>query len=482
MKKSITKNFIYSLILNFFKIALPIFIIPYIYRIFSPDEMGKIEFAQSILNFFMMFVGFGVYKYGLREISSIKGDLQKEKKLINDLIIISSFSVFIVAGIYVSYVFFFFDAGLLKNILFINVIWLVSYLFYVEWINEAYENYDFIAKKTIFIKLLSVILIFLLVKAKVDIYVYVSITAFTVLFNNIISFIYIRNKLSFKIKSVVYKQHMYPLLSLVFIMNISVLFTQLDRLLLGYYSTTEQVAYYSIAQKMVMIVSMLIMTIITVSTPRLSLYVKQDKGSYLILLNSIISHVMLIIFPVALGLVLLSHEVVYILGGKEYYPAYSVLIIFGIRLVFSTFESILSNQVMYLNNKEKMMMIFIGGAGLINLILKIALINNVFGYALSANSAILTTLISEFFIVISTLIYVRFKFNFKLNLVGNIKYGLLVLPFIFIFDFISKLDLYYIYTVVITIVSCSVYYFIILLLVRDVIFMNFIKRFVFKNG
>ncbi len=129
-----------------------------------------------------------------------------------------------------------------------------------------------------------------------------------------------------------------------------------------------------------------------------------------------------------------------------------------------------------------MMMIFIGGAGLINLILKIALINNVFGYALSANSAILTTLISEFFIVISTLIYVRFKFNFKLNLVGNIKYGLLVLPFIFIFDFISKLDLYYIYTVVITIVSCSVYYFIILLLVRDVIFMNFIKRFVFKNG
>ncbi len=260
---------------------------------------------------------------------------------------------FIVAGIYVSYVFFFFDAGLLKNILFINVIWLVSYLFYVEWINEAYENYDFIAKKTIFIKLLSVILIFLLVKAKVDIYVYVSITAFTVLFNNIISFIYIRNKLSFKIKSVVYKQHMYPLLSLVFIMNISVLFTQLDRLLLGYYSTTEQVAYYSIAQKMVMIVSMLIMTIITVSTPRLSLYVKQDKGSYLILLNSIISHVMLIIFPVALGLVLLSHEVVYILGGKEYYPAYSVLIIFGIRLVFSTFESILSNQVMYLNNKRK---------------------------------------------------------------------------------------------------------------------------------
>ena len=36
---------------------------------------------------------------------------------------------------------------MLKNMLLINSIHLIAYIFYIEWINEAFENYKFISDK-----------------------------------------------------------------------------------------------------------------------------------------------------------------------------------------------------------------------------------------------------------------------------------------------------------------------------------------------
>ena len=173
MTNSILKNIIYKFSLEVLRIFIPIISVPYIYRIFKPEIMGKIEFSQSIVGYFFIFAGFGVYTYGLREISRVRNDEKKRNKLFTELFLISTISSIFVTVIYLSCVYFKFNNDiLLKNMLLINSINLISYIFYIEWINEAFENYKFISQKTIFIKVLNLICIFLFIKISDDFYKY----------------------------------------------------------------------------------------------------------------------------------------------------------------------------------------------------------------------------------------------------------------------------------------------------------------------
>jgi O-antigen/teichoic acid export membrane protein len=72
---------------------------------------------------------------------------------------------------------------------------LFSNIFYVEWVNEALENYDFVTIKTIIIRLINIILIFIMVKSSKDYTVYLILLGLTTFLNNIVSYIYIRRKI-----------------------------------------------------------------------------------------------------------------------------------------------------------------------------------------------------------------------------------------------------------------------------------------------
>ena len=89
---SIFKNIIYKFSLEILRIFIPIISVPYIYRIFKPEIMGQIEFSQSIVGYFFIFAGFGVYTYGLREISRVRNDEKKRNRLFTELFLISTIS------------------------------------------------------------------------------------------------------------------------------------------------------------------------------------------------------------------------------------------------------------------------------------------------------------------------------------------------------------------------------------------------------
>ena len=77
MSKSISKNIIFKFLLNIFNVVVPIIIGPYVLRVLGPDLMGTINFSQTIYGYFFIFAGFGVYQYGLREISRVRDDKEK---------------------------------------------------------------------------------------------------------------------------------------------------------------------------------------------------------------------------------------------------------------------------------------------------------------------------------------------------------------------------------------------------------------------
>lgn len=478
MKNSIIKNIIFKFSLEILRIIIPIISVPYIYRIFNPEIMGQIEFSQSIVGYFFIFAGFGVYTYGLREISRVRNNKEQRDKLFTDLFLISTVSSIVVTLLYFGYVYFKFNSDLmLKNMLLINSINLISYIFYIEWINEAFENYKFISQKTMIIKIINLICIFLFIKVSEDFYKYLFLINIFIFFNNFASFIYIRRYISFSFKNIEIKRYLFSLFLMILISNLNVLYTQLDKITLGFYGENiEEVAYYGVAQKVMAIMMAIIMSIVRVMMPRLSFYLGVgNKLEYEKLLNKTFPYIYLLIFPISIGIGILSKEIALFFGGIGYLEAQGVIIAFGIRLVAAVIECILINQVIFLNQKEKaIILIYIIGGG-INFILKVILIKF---HILIGTTAILTTMISEIVLIVIEYFYIKKYLDIKLEgfKIRNIKYLLFALLFIPIKNILNGLNNGVIMNSIVVFIACSITYFILLFITKDEYVIEILNR------
>lgn len=469
MNKSILTNSLYKVCLDLLRIIIPIISMPYIYRVFNPEIMGNLEFSLSISNYFFLFAGFGVYTFGLREVSRVRNDNEKRNKLFTSLFLISTISTILVCFFYLVYIYIEFNKEVvLKNMLLINGIQLASYIFYIEWINEAFENYRFISYKSIIVKLLNLICLFLFIKNSNDYYRYLLLINVFIFINNFISFIYINKYINFNFKKIEIKKYLIPLATILFISNINMFYTQLDRIALGFYANNvEQVAYYGVARNIMQVLMTVLMAAIIVTMPRLSFYLGQgDKKSYENLFNRVFPFVYAMLFPIGIGIIVLSREIALFFGGESYLPAQTVLIIFGIRLIVVTIESLLSNHVIFLHQKERIMVYILGACAIVNFFMKYWLIKN---NNFDAVTAISTTMIAEIIIILMDYYYIKkhLKLNIELFKLKNLKYLLYSLIFLPISYIVKLFNLSYFFTIIIIFIICFIIYIVILLITKD---------------
>lgn len=467
MKKSILKNVIFKLLLNVFNLIVPIIIGPYVLRALGPDLMGTVNFAQSIYGYFYIFASFGVYQYGLREISKIRDDKEKLINVYSTLFVVTMITSILTTFSYVLFIYTQYHGEQTYIACIVLTANLLSNIFYTEWINEALENYQFIALKTIAVRIVYLILLFIMVKTSENLLEYLFLLVLSNFLNNIISFIYIKKRIKFNFKNIKISKHFKPMLLVVILSNASVFYTQLDKVMLGEFIDKSTVAYYTVAQNISNMVNTLLLTVIHVTIPRLSNYSSKDnKEKYIFLLKKVSNIYFMILFPCGILIFMLSNEIISIYGGSEYMMASPILSIFSIYIITLGFESILSNQVMYVNNREKQQVKLVFLCGVINLICNIILVlMNKF----NGVSAILSTTLSNFILIMLQYIYIKYSMKFKFNIfdISNIKYFLISLFFIPIV-IVSKIILNSSFSIIILSVIISIIvYIIILLMIKD---------------
>lgn len=474
MDKKLTKNIVYKFILNVFNLIVPLLIGPYIMRVLTPNQIGELNFAQSIIGYFFVFASFGVYQYGLREISRVRNSREKLEDVFTNLFLITIISNFICLIAYFYVIMRFYSNSDIYLILIILSINFVSNAFYVEWVNEATENFNFITKKSVVVRILYVISIFAFVKSSSNFNEYIYIIIGSTFLNNVISYFYVKNKFKFRFKRINLLKHIKPMFYVVILTNAGILYTQMDKFMLGEFTNNVQVAFYSTGQNIMRVINILLLTLIEATVPRLSMYVMNDKNLYNKLLNDIVKYYLIILFPAALGLMFLSKEIMVLYAGKQYINSYITLAIFSIYMISIGYENIISNQVMYLNGKEKVQIRvnFIGG--ILNVILNLIFIKiNIF----NAYIAILTTLISNIFVLSFQYIYIKIYLkDLKLILIDKeilryILFSFLFLPLILIVKFFFE---NYIFIVIVSVLICSVVYFTLLFIREDKIICNIV--------
>ena len=416
MSKSIAKNILAKGTLNVFNILLPLLVTPYVYRVLGPSGIGSVEYSNTLYAYFGMLGLLGIYNYGLREISANRNNPTKVREIYKNLFVIQIFSNLIVLGCYVLFILFCIKDPILRTISFILCGNLISQLFYVEWMNEAFEEFQFITIKTVIVRVLSTVAIFLLIKSSGDILRYVSILVITLFVNYSISFIYAYNRniripLRDLFKRLSPGHYIVPLLFILLLNNTGILYTVVDRTMLGYYVGTDSVAMFSIGQKIVEIAKTLLLSIIFATLPRMSLYLRENKQLYEEGIIKIMHLTLMLVIPASIGLFMLSEQVILIFGGSQYLPAVPSMRIFSLRILLLSIEAVLYNQIIFLHRKEKVLIVFNLICGGLNIIL-----NFIFIKYFSPLVAISTTLCAEIVFESLCIWYIKKNMDLKLGI------------------------------------------------------------------
>ena len=469
MAKSISKNAVFKSILNIFNIILPIIVTPVITRTFSENQFSYITQSETFNTILMAFAGFGVYQYGLREISKVRDDKKKLSQTFTSLFLISTTSTIVISIGYIIGLFTFYKenpAFYTCLILGFNV---VLNLFYVEWINEALENYDFIAVKTMIVKVIYSIAVLCVIRGTDDYFIYLYLGVAVNIANNFWSYFYIKRRIKFDFSNIEIKKYLKPMFLAVILSNTSLLYTQCDRLLVIRYGSNGDLAAYGIGQKAMMIINTLMLTIIQVTMPRLANNRGNGKDiTYFTLLNKVMKIYFLLLFPASIGLLCVSKQVMWIFGAK-YVPWYPVMAGFAVYMLTIGVQGIISNQIIYLYKKENEDVKIFFICGVFNVACNFILVlTDVFTPA----NSIMVTMISNVLVIIMEyrIVKTKLKLDIKLFTFENMKYFYYSLLFIPITFVVNKFVGSMIISCAIDVVLCAGLYLAILLFTKDAVF------------
>lgn len=395
LKKSIKFNAVLNVIKSLLSALFPLITYPYATRILGVSNIGKVNYGSSIVIYFSLIAVFGITSYAIREGSKVRNDKKKFNDLANEL-----FSINLITTIlsYVLLALLIVIVNKFKNyrmLILLQSLTILFTTFGVDWINTIYEDYFYITIRSILIQIISLVFLFVFVRNSDDYYIYAMLTVISNAIVCMLNYFYCKKYVKLMI---IKPKHFFYHIKKMFVFFINAvavsIYVNADTTMLGWMIGDYSVGIYSVAVKIYSIVKLILAAIYSVALPKLSYYYgKQDFFEYKKLFTSIISILLLILLPAATGIILLSKNIIILIGGTSYLEGYTVLIILGIALIFAIMGGTITQCLNISINKEKNNATATIFSALVNIILNIPFI-----YYLKQDGAAITTLISEFIV------------------------------------------------------------------------------------
>jgi len=399
-----------NFILTASNFIFPLITFPYVSRILLAGGNGKIAFVTSVANYFSMVASLGIPTYGIRACASIRDDKEKLSKTVHELIIIHSFMTFFSMFFYFCSIFFVDKFYFEKELMIINGVGLLLNVLGVNWLYSALEQYGYITIRTIFFKIVSVVLMFILIHNQSDYIIYGAISVFAAAGSNVLNFINIKKFIYIKkYDNYEFKKHFKPIM-IFFAQTIAItIYTNLDNVMLGFMKGDIQVGLYSASVRVKTMLVSLVTSLGTVLMPRLSYYIQQNKTEqFNQLINESVNFVLLLSISLTCFFVVMAEPSILLLSGDGYIDATLAMQIIIPSIIFIGLSNITGMQILTPLGKENIVLLSVIVGAFIDLILNI-----IFIPILNAAGASLGTLMAEISVLIVQLIYLK---KLKMNI------------------------------------------------------------------
>lgn len=396
-KRSVGINAIFNVVKTLMNIVFPLITFPYVTRVLGVDNLGKVNYSQSIVSYFSLVGALGISTYAIREGAQLKESQEKIIRFSNEVFTINLFTTAIAYILEIIIVFVCPRFKGYRGLIFLLSSSIIFTTIGIDWVNSIYEDFLYITIRSISVQILNLALLYIVVRSKQDYYIYAFLIVFTQIVTCVLNFFYCRKFIQIKpILNFVWKSHIKQMLVL-FANNMAVtIYCSADATMLGLMVGDYYVGIYVVAVKVYSMIRSLLAAAFAVCIPRLSSYLGcGDVDSFKALINKISYALVLVIMPSIVGIVFLAEPIVLILGGEEYIEAVITLQILSFALVFAIVGGLLTNCINIPLRKEGINL----KATVIGALLNVAL--NLRAIPLwKQNGAAITTVLSEACVVL----------------------------------------------------------------------------------
>lgn len=454
------KNYMYQFIYQLLNLIVPLITLPYITKTLGAENYGVYVYSFTIVSYLILLTDFGLRVYGSRNISYVRNNLNKKTEVFWNIFVakfILTMGVLIITIIIFLY-------NRLPIIFLLQLINLIPSILDISWFYQGIEKFKEITFRNLIIKIIFIILLFKFIKNSNDLNLYIIIVVSTNFIGNLIFYISLKNEiLKFNLKKLTLKKTFKESVHL-FLPEVAIkLYTSTDRIMLGYFLLKEDVTYYDISNKFLIVIMIGITTCGSIMLPKISnLFYMNKTEEIKEILKNILNYYFMVSIPLIFGILATSKEIVMMFLGEDYLEVVTIINLMSFTIIFWTINNITGSQILIPMKKEKILTksVLIGSG--INIVLNLILIKKV-----GIIGVVIATFLTEGIVTVIQVYYSREYLNFDFSKI--IKY---ILSSLFMFGIISLIEILYI-----KILLGIFLYFIFMILLKE-INLKFLKKFI----
>ena len=415
--KALKTNFIMNTILTLSSFVFPLITFPYVSRILLPEGTGRVSFATSVVTYFLLLSQLGIPTYGIRACARVRDDRKALSCVVHELLAINLLMSVLAYLLLGGCVFLIPKLRVEKTLIFVISFTIILNAIGMEWLYKALEQYTYITIRSVIFKAIAVIAMLLMVRQKSDYIVYGALTIFAASASNICNFVHAHKYIDFFLKEKCdLKKHLKPVLVFFAMSCATVIYTNLDTVMLGLMKGNVDVGYYNAAVKIKGILLGVVTALGTVMLPRLSYYVEHvEQKEFGRLTRKAMNVVILVATPLMIYFILFAREGIFFLSGAAYDGSVIPMQIIMPTLLLIGMTNVMGIQIMIPLGMEKQVLYSEIVGAIVDLIVNAILIPK---YA--ASGAAVGTLMAEFVVWIVQMHALK---NVTENLYKNIRLG-----------------------------------------------------------
>lgn len=464
VKQSITKNYIYNVIYQVIALLTPLITTPYISRVLEADGIGIYSYTTNVNAYFTFFAALGTAKYGLREIAYVSDDKEKLSQLFWSIESLSCICALISLIVYTFFCFFQREK-VIYAILSINIL---AVCFEISWFYQGVGDFRKTAIRNCIIKLLYVVYVFVFVKKKSDVVIYILGLSLLTIISNASLWVplpqYVEKP---KFREIHPLKHLKGTIAL-FIPTMAIqVYSALDIIMLKTLTSSyAENGYFEQALKLSKMALTLVTSLSAVMLPKVAnLYKQKNYSEMKIYMYKSYRFLWMIGIPLCVGLVGISDNFVPWFFGDGYDKVALLLKILSFLIIAMGLSTITGSQYLVSVNKQKEYSFsIIAGMG-INIILNYCLIPK---YA--SSGAALASVIAEFIIATIQLIIIKNDFEIKKIFCNSLNYIIAGFILFIILNIENSILSTSIFSSAIMIISGALIYFVSLIIMKDEFF------------
>lgn len=399
---SIKKNFIYKSILTISNYLINFITFPYVSRVLGVEYIGLVNFVDNTVNYFLLFATLGINILGVREIASVKDNLSERNKIFSNLVGMNIVFTIFTLLVYWICIIAIPQLNQYEELFYIGSAKILFTTFLMEWFFTGIENFRYITLRTLLIKSLYVILVFIFIRSPEDYKIYFIMTVGIVVINALINTAYIQKFVTVNIRELFARTFYQKNIMLGIYSIMGSMYLTFNVMYLGFVSNNIEVGYYTTAFKLYSVILGFFSAFTNVMLPRMSsLLSSGNKDSFQRMANKSFLLISTFSIPMIVCSIILAPQLVYVLSGEGYEGAVLLMRIIMPAVLFVGIAQILAIQILTPMKKDKVLLFasIIGAS--IALILNLSIV-----FSMHSIGTAIVLLCSEFAVTTVYIIYI----------------------------------------------------------------------------